>query len=147
MIRRTVKCADRQRRPDQHPQRGYGWDRTAWIAPKEPGSGQGTGSWPTTWSRSGPWPANRPISQTTSNRATAAPLPVSARDLSGRSSQTLRTPTPCRATQIWPICTQEPHQSHASAGAQNRRSGVLFDKGAAPVGVGPCDVASSHTRV
>jgi hypothetical protein len=91
MFRRTVKCADRQRRPDQHPQRGYGWDRTAWIAPKEPGSGQGTGSWPTTWSRSGPWPANRPISQTTSNRATAAPLPVSARDLSGRSSQTLRT--------------------------------------------------------
>jgi IS5 family transposase len=30
----------------------------AWTAPKEPGPGPATGSWPATWSRSAPWPAD-----------------------------------------------------------------------------------------
>src|ERR1039457_3518953 len=32
----------------------------AWTAGTKPPSGTGTGYWPATWSRSGPWPYNQP---------------------------------------------------------------------------------------
>ena len=38
----------------------YGWNRTRLDGKQEPRSGAGTGYSPTTWSRSAPWPANRP---------------------------------------------------------------------------------------
>jgi hypothetical protein len=56
----------------------------AWTAPKEPGPGLDTGSWPTTWSRSAPWPAHTAL-------ASAAHVPhqppkLSPPAFSGRSS-------------------------------------------------------------
>ena len=38
----------------------YGWNRTRLDGKKEPRSGADTGYSLTTWSRSAPWPANRP---------------------------------------------------------------------------------------
>jgi hypothetical protein len=40
--------------------RGTAGTAPAWTASPGPQSGAGTGSSPTTWSRSGPWPANQP---------------------------------------------------------------------------------------
>jgi len=47
--------------------RGYGWDRTRIDAPTEPGPGPDTESWPTTWSRSAPWPPDRPQAEDPAN--------------------------------------------------------------------------------
>ena len=53
------EMADRDRRQDQHPQtRLRMGPEPASTAPKEPGSGPDTESWPTTWSRSPPWQAD-----------------------------------------------------------------------------------------
>ena len=56
----------------------------AWTAPKEPGSGPDTASWPTTWSRSAPWPADP--AQPAPGHDPHHPPELSPPTFSGRSS-------------------------------------------------------------